>query len=142
MFLLASNRFSLSKKEEHLRELNERIAKDEAERRGKADEIESLQEEVDKHNKLLGNKVGLQRNIVDNLQYRETVAAEKEVKEEIEKMEERLVRYGELPVLESDLKRALGELQHMLSEVSLLGLKEIPFIFYFLIVLKIKNKNS
>lgn len=118
MLLLASNRFSLSKKEEHLRELNERIAKDEAERRGKADEIESLQEEVDKHNKLLGNKVGLQRNIVDNLQYRETVAAEKEVKEEIEKMEENLVRYGELPVLESDLKRALGELQHMLSEVS------------------------
>lgn len=134
-----SNSFSLSKKEEHLGELNERIKNDEAARTGKADEIESLQEEVDKHNKVLGNKVGLQRNIVDNLQYRETVAAEKKVRDEIENMEEHLVRYGELPVLESDIKRAHGELQHMLSEVSLLGLKEISSHF---LLLNSKNKNK
>lgn len=112
------NRFWLTKKEQGLKELNERITCEEAERKVKVEKLKDLQAEVSKLNEVLRNQTELKRNIDDNLQYRLTVAKEQEVRANIESLEELLVGKGDLPSLEADLKRVMGELQSLLSEVS------------------------
>jgi hypothetical protein len=116
-FFFFFNRFVLSRKEEQLRAVNERLLCKKVEQEEKTAQLNSMQKEYATLKGLIGNQAELKRKIDDNLQYRETRNKEEQMREQIEHLEQQLVSKGELSVLEAGLKRVLSELQSLLSEV-------------------------
>ncbi len=107
----------LSRKDEQLRAVNERLLRKKVEQEEKTAQLNSMQKEYATLKGLIGNQAELKRKIDDNLQYRETRNKEEQMREQIEHLEQQLVSKGELLVLEAGLKRVLSELQSLLSEV-------------------------
>jgi DNA repair protein RAD50 len=111
------HKFVLSRKDEQLRAVNERLLRKKVEQEEKTAQLNSMQKEYATLKGLIGNQAELKRKIDDNLQYRETRNKEEQMREQIEHLEQQLVSKGELLVLEAGLKRVLSELQSLLSEV-------------------------
>jgi DNA repair protein RAD50 len=111
------HKFVLSRKDEQLRAVNERLLRKKVEQEEKTAQLNSMQKEYATLKGLIGNQAELKRKIDDNLQYRETRNKEEQMREQIEHLEQQLVSKGELSVLEAGLKRVLSELQSLLSEV-------------------------
>lgn len=121
-------RFSLSRKEEELGRLNEQIRRQEAEKSEKENVVKSLRDEVAKLASVVGNQTELKRKIDDNLQYRKYCRDEEEMIQKIEELEKQLADKGDLQTLEADLKRAMNDLQKLLSEVSFLRRYNCSFL--------------
>lgn len=111
-------KFSLSRKEEELGRLNEQIRRQEAEKSEKENVVKSLRDEVAKLASVVGNQTELKRKIDDNLQYRKYCRDEEEMIQKIEELEKQLADKGDLQTLEADLKRAMNDLQKLLSELN------------------------
>ncbi|CAK9190573.1 unnamed protein product [Sphagnum troendelagicum] len=112
------HKFVLSRKDEQLRAVNERLLRKKVEQEEKTAQLNSMQKEYATLKGLIGNQAELKRKIDDNLQYRETRTKEEQMREQIEHLEQQLVSKGELSVLEAGLKRVLSELQSLLSELN------------------------
>jgi len=113
------SRFSLARKEEDLRKLNEEINRQETKIAEKDREVKNLRDEIAKVAGLVGNRTEMKRNLEDNFQYRNSLREEKDMIEEIEGLQTELSSKGDLHMLEADLKRANGDLQRLLSEVGI-----------------------
>lgn len=123
-------RFSLSRKEEDFRKVNEQIKRLEADLSEEDRQVKSLRDELAKVAASVGRQTELKRNIEDNIQYRKLLEEEEKMTRTIEELEEQLISMGNLHTLEADLRRANADLQRLLSEVSFL-IRPESLVFFF-----------
>ena len=73
--------------------------------------------ELNKSKDLMRNQDQLRRNIDDNLNYRKTKADVDNLAQEIELLEERILKIGGVSTFEADLLKLSQERERLLSEV-------------------------
>lgn len=120
----SSTRFHDLKKEERLKELQERLSSSELELQRCDAKKQHILSELEKNRDVIRSRDRLRRNIEDNLNYRKTKAEVDELTREIESLEEKILRIGGISTFESELVKLSRERERLLSEVLLI------FFFY------------
>ncbi|GFY83903.1 DNA repair-recombination protein [Actinidia rufa] len=110
--------YSDSRKEERLKELQEKQTLSESELQSCDIRLQEILAELNKSKDLMRNQDQLRRNIDDNLNYRKTKADVDNLAQEIELLEERILKIGGVSTFEADLLKLSQERERLLSEAS------------------------
>ncbi|KAL5702875.1 DNA repair protein rad50 [Ranunculus cassubicifolius] len=102
---------------EKLEEMLEKLSLNESQLKRCSTRKQEISVELSNSNKLLQGQIELQRNIDDNLKYRETQADLEKVTQEIESLENKLLQVGDLATFETDYKKQLNEKERLRSEL-------------------------
>lgn len=94
-------------------------------------EVKELRDEVARVTGLVRSRTELQRNIEDNIQYRNSCREEEEMIKTIEGLEAQLASKGDLQMLKAEKKRADGDLLRLLSEVSVVIRQKSRALFHW-----------
>ncbi|XP_057477657.1 DNA repair protein RAD50 [Actinidia eriantha] len=110
--------YSDSRKEERLKELQEKQTLSESELQSCDIRLQEILAELNKSKDLMRNQDQLRRNIDDNLNYRKTKADVDNLAQEIELLEERILKIGGVSTFEADLLKLSQERERLLSELN------------------------
>ncbi|XP_062109225.1 DNA repair protein RAD50 [Humulus lupulus] len=106
------------KKEERLKELQERLSSSELELQRCEAKKQHILSELERNRDVIRSRDKLRRNIEDNLNYRKTKAEVDELTREIESLEEKILRIGGISTVESELVKLSRERERLLSELN------------------------
>eukprot|EP01018_Ginkgo_biloba_P035575 Gb_12673 [translate_table: standard] len=107
-----------SKKEERLKELQEKLSLCESQQRQCEKRKTELSAELTRSQELMRSQDQVKRNIDDNINYRKTKAEVDELAREIEALDDNIASVGELSTVEAELKKFLQEKEKLLSELN------------------------
>lgn len=110
--------YSDSKKGERLEELREKKALLESELQNYHTSDQKISAELEKNKDLIRNQGQLKRNIDDNLNFRKTKAQVDELTQEIELLEDRMLKMGGMERFEAELRKLMQERERFLNELS------------------------
>ncbi|KAI3899423.1 hypothetical protein MKW92_038333 [Papaver armeniacum] len=105
------------KKGERLRELSEKLSLSESQLQKCETKKVEISMELNKSKELMRSQAQLKRNIDDNLNYRKTKAEVDELANEIESLEDRILKIGGVSTFEAELKKHQQEKERLRSEL-------------------------
>ncbi|KAJ7547995.1 hypothetical protein O6H91_08G112800 [Diphasiastrum complanatum] len=117
-FFTKIQQFLGSGKIEKLKMVNDKLSQYSSQIKDLERRKDLLSSELSKSHELLRSQDQVKRNIDDNINYRKTLAEEKQLEREIEAIEEQAITIGELTTLEADLKKVLADKQTALNELN------------------------
>ncbi|XP_050216899.1 DNA repair protein RAD50 [Mercurialis annua] len=106
------------KKGEKLKDMQEKLSLSESQLQNCDDRKKEISTELNKFTDLKKNQDRLKRDIEDNLNYRKTKAAVDKLNQEIESLEEEMLKIGGVSSFETELARHLQERDRLLSELN------------------------
>lgn len=112
-----STRYHDLKKGEKLKELQEKQSLSESQLQDCETRKQEIMAELDKSKELMAKQNQLQRNIDDNLNYRKIKARVEKLGQEIESLEESMLKIGRISTFESEILKLSQERERLLSEV-------------------------
>lgn len=115
--LVSCTRYIESRKEERLKELQEKHTVAESELQSSETRKQEISAELKKSEDLIEKQDKLRRNIEDNINFRKTKAEVDELTHEIECLEDRVLKIGGISAIEAELTQMSKERERLLSEV-------------------------
>ncbi|KAI4378799.1 hypothetical protein MLD38_016230 [Melastoma candidum] len=106
------------KKGERLKELQEKQSSSESQLQGGEAKKKEISEEINRSKDLMRNQDQLRRNIEDNLNYRKTKSEVDNLTQEIESLEDRILKTGGIKTFEAELGKLSQERERLLSELN------------------------
>ena len=113
-----------------MKELQERRAHSESELQSCDSRKQVLLSDLNRGKDMMRSQDQLRRNIEDNLNYRKTKAEVDELTNEIESLEEKILRIGGISMFESELVKLSQERERLLSEVLLNSVHITPIYLH------------
>ncbi|KAI5654013.1 hypothetical protein M9H77_31200 [Catharanthus roseus] len=107
-----------SRKEERLKELQEKHTVAESELQSSETRKQEISAELKKSEDLIEKQDKLRRNIEDNINFRKTKAEVDELTHEIECLEDRVLKIGGISAIEAELTQMSKERERLLSELN------------------------
>lgn len=126
---ICSNRYYNLKKGERLKEMQEKLSLYESQLQSCDARKQEILDELNKSRNTMLNQENIRRGIEDNLNYRKTKAEVEALTQEIESLEEKILKIGGFSTYEVELAKLSQERERALEEVYIY-IHKSPLLFY------------